>query len=53
MSLADRWHGRPDLVGPGQVDQEGVAVDGEVGGDDVRGTVAGVADGELPEITPG
>jgi hypothetical protein len=36
------------------VDQEeGAAVDGEVGGDDVRGTVAWVVDGELPEIMPG
>src|SRR5207244_12176181 len=44
---------RPDLVGPGQMDQEGVAVYGEVGGDNVRGAVAWVADGELPEIVPG
>jgi hypothetical protein len=35
------------------VDQQGVAVDGEVGGDDMRGTVARVVDGELPEIMPG
>jgi hypothetical protein len=36
------------------VDQEeGAAVDGEVGGDDVRGTVSWVVDGELPEIMPG
>jgi hypothetical protein len=35
------------------MDQEGVAVDDEVGGDDVRGTGAWVADGELAEIVPG
>jgi hypothetical protein len=35
------------------VDEEGVAVCGEVGGNDVRGTVVWVVDGELPEIVPG
>jgi hypothetical protein len=41
------------LALPGQVNQEGAARDGEVGGDDVGGTVAWVVDGELPEIMPG
>ena len=41
------------LLGRARWTQEGVAVDGEVGGDDVRGAVARVADGELPEIMPG
>ena len=45
-----RWTRR---VSPSTARFPFAARDGEVGGDDVRGTVARVADGELPEIMPG